>query len=139
MPEGYGGFQATPGYQFQLDEGQRMAQTGVAGQQGLLSGAALEALQARGQGLANQEYGNYYNRLTGLADVGQAAAGNQAMASQNAAGTIGNIFSNMGQSAANMHTNIGNAKSAATAGVFNNLSQGINQGLGAWQYMKGLE
>lgn len=59
-------FQAGPGYQFQLDQGndainRRRASAGM-----LNSGNAdIDALKF-GQGLANQEYGNWQNRLQGF-------------------------------------------------------------------------
>ena len=40
----------------------------------LNSGATLKALQARGQQLGNVDFGTYYNRLLGIASLGQNAA-----------------------------------------------------------------
>jgi hypothetical protein len=40
----------------------------------LLSGAQLKAAQRYNQGMASQEFGNFFNRLQGLAGMGQNAA-----------------------------------------------------------------
>ena len=84
-------FQTDPGYQFARDEALKATerQQGTGGYQG--SGNVLTALQNRASGLAQQQYGNYVNRLAPFlgyslgaggalagADIGQgtATAGN---------------------------------------------------------------
>lgn len=67
-------FQTSPGYDFAFDEGMRATEGSAAARGGLLSGGTLKALQARGQGLANQEYGSYLDRFLGLAGIGENAA-----------------------------------------------------------------
>ena len=123
----YGGFQATPGYQFQLDQGLGAIDRSAASRGGLFSGATLKAAQGYGQGLANQEYGTYLNRLSGLAGSGQAAAGQQGAAAQN-----------YGAGASNALANYGNASAAGAIGFGNAINSGIGNALGVWQYMKGL-
>ena len=54
--------QATPGYQFQLQQGQQAANMGAAARGGLLSGAQQQALQRFGQGLAATGFENAWNR-----------------------------------------------------------------------------
>lgn len=126
-------FEADPGYQFRMDEGMRGVEGGAAARGGLLSGAALKAIQKYGQGLASQEYGNAYNRYTsnqtnqynklmGLVGSGQGAA----QQTSNAAGAFG-------QSQANNLIQGGNAAAAGTMGAANNLVGGINQGFNAYQ------
>ena len=58
-------FEKDPGYQFRMDEGNRSIQGSAAAQGGLLSGAAMKAMQKYSQGYASNEYGNAYNRFTG--------------------------------------------------------------------------
>lgn len=58
-------FEKDPGYQFRMDEGARAVDSGAAARNGLLSGAAMKAMQKYGQGFASNEYGNAYNRFTG--------------------------------------------------------------------------
>ena len=123
----YGGYEATPGYQFQLDQGIGAIDASAASRGGLFSGATMQAAQTYGQGLANQNYGEYLNRLTGQATSGQAAAGNQAAAGQNYA-----------TGASNALANYGNAAAAGAIGVGNALNAGINNGLGIWQYQNAL-
>jgi hypothetical protein len=65
-----GNFQTSPGYQWQLEQGLRAVDAGAAGQGMLRSGATLKAEQEYGQGLANQDFTNYYNRLFGLSQLG---------------------------------------------------------------------
>lgn len=121
-PEGYTGFQASPGYQFAVDEGTRALEGSAAASGNLRSGATMKALQDRGVGMANQEYGNWMNRLSGIAGMGQAAAGNQAAAAQNFATNAGNAMSA-----------IGNAQSAGAIATGNAWSNGINNVMGAYQ------
>lgn len=65
-----GNFTASPGYQWQLDQGLRAVDAGAAAHGMLRSGATLKAEQTYGQGLANQDFTNYYNRLYGLSQLG---------------------------------------------------------------------
>lgn len=122
-PEGYGGFQETPGYQFARSEGLNAVEGSAAGRGGLYSGATMQALQERGTGLANQEYGNYVNRLTGLAGSGQNAAAGMGAANQAYSNQAGNALGNYG-----------NAAAAGAIGVGNAINQGIGNYLGYQQF-----
>lgn len=70
-------FQAGPGYQFAMDQGTQAALRGASAGGSLTSGNTLTALAQFGQGLANQEYGSWLDRLSGAAGQGLAAAGGQ--------------------------------------------------------------
>jgi len=92
-------FQQSPGYQYQLDQGLKAVERRNAATGTLLGGNTLRELQETGQGLANQDYYNYINTLTGQAGIGQNAATNQAnivagigsqLAGYNYAGGMGN-------------------------------------------------
>lgn len=61
-------FEADPGYQFRLSEGNKAVQASAAARGGLFSGATGTALQDYSQGLASQEYGNAYNRFADQRD-----------------------------------------------------------------------
>lgn len=122
----YGGFEASPGYKFALDQGQTAIDGSAAARGNVFSGATLKAQQEFGTGLAQQEYGNFLNRLTGQASQGQAAAGNIATAGSNYASGAGNALANMG-----------NAQAAGYIGQANALNGAINNGLTAWGYMNG--
>jgi hypothetical protein len=92
-----------------------------------MSGRTLQDLATFNMGMANQEYGNFLNRLTGMSGQGFAAAGAQANAANNAA-----------QGTSNAMAGIGNAQAAGAIGVGNALSGTINNGLSLWQYQRGV-
>ena len=124
-PQGYAGFQATPGYKFQVDQGNASVNALAGAQGGLDSGKTRMDLMKFGQGVANQEYGNYLNRLQGIQAVGTAAAGNQA-----------NAGANYASGASNALANRGNAQSAGAIGAGNAWQNAISNGIGLWQYQK---
>jgi hypothetical protein len=55
-------FEAEPGYQFRMGEGQANVNNKMAASGSLLSGAAMKALTRFNQDYASNEYGNSYNR-----------------------------------------------------------------------------
>lgn len=124
-PEGYGGFQTTPGYDFRRQQGIDAIDASAATRGGLMSGKTLQDLTTFGDGLASQEYGNYMQRLAGLTDMGMGAAGMQATAGNNAAAGVSNALANIGNAQAAGAIGQGNA----LAGMMNNLS-------GAFGYMR---
>ena len=63
-------FTASPGYQYQLDQGLKAVDHGAAARGILRSGATLQAEQTLGANLANQDFGSYLGRLNGLAGIG---------------------------------------------------------------------
>lgn len=67
-------FTQSPDYSFAFNQGlQALQRSGAAGGTGL-SGGQVKAATEFGQGLASQQYGNYVNRLLGLAQLGTGAA-----------------------------------------------------------------
>ncbi len=112
-------FQQSPGYQYQLDQGLRAVDAGAAAKGMLRSGATLKAEQTLGNNLAAQDFGAYYNRLAGLAGLGQNAAagvgtaGNQTAAGQaqtgvSAASTQSSLYGQAAQGIGNAIGNYGN-------------------------------
>ncbi len=93
--------QMDPGYGFRLSEGMKALERQQAARGGLLSGGAIKAGQRYAQDVASQEYGNAYNRLAQLANVGPAAAGVTNALGQNYATGAGNLMSQQGQVGAN--------------------------------------
>lgn len=73
--EDYSAFRESPGYQFNVNEGLRALERAGAtpGGTGRYSGATLKALQERGMGLADQEFGGYLDRLGGLFNLAYGA------------------------------------------------------------------
>ena len=112
-------FQASPGYQFRLDQGMDAIQNSAAARGQLGAGNTLKAIQGYGQGLASEEFNNYTNRLSALAGVGQTAATNLGTLGANAAGQAGNAT--MAAGAARASGYVGQAN--AVNGGLNQLSQ----------------
>lgn len=124
----YGGFTATPGYDFRLQSGQDSINALAGAQGSILSGRTLQDLSKFNQGIASDEYNAFLGRLGGLVDMGQASAGNQAQA--------GNAFA---AGASNALAAKGNAASAGAIGVNNALQQGLQTGMGLHMYQSGLQ
>lgn len=121
------GFQNSPGYQYQMDEMSRAVQNSAAARGQLGSGATLKALQRNAQGLASQDYWNYYNsnrqsvmdrqnsdqtrvnNLQNLAGMGQNAANQSGQFGQNAASNAGNMMTQSAAATASGMTGAANA------------------------------
>jgi hypothetical protein len=119
-----------PSFKFQMDQGQQAIERSAAARGTLLTGGTMKGLARFGQGLAstfddkyyNRDRGEYqqaydifnnnqtgqYNRLAGLAGLGQTSAGQ-----------LGGAGSSYGQSGGNTMTDIGNARAAGTVGSAN--------------------
>lgn len=129
-PDGYAqamqDFQASPGYQFQLSEGLRAVDASASSRGMLSSGATQKAAQRYGQGLASQDFGQYYNRLLGITQLGQnSAAGVGAQGIQ-----TGNAMA-----AGALNTGAGIAQTTASAGstqasIYGNTARGLGDQLG---------
>jgi hypothetical protein len=126
--------EATPGYQFTLQEALKQGQNSFASRGLAGSGAAIKGAQDRAAGLASQTYNqqlaNYmgqnmqeYNMLMGPAGLGQAAAAGQAAVGQQFAAQIGQH-----------QQNIGTAWGAGAVGAGNALNSGFQNAMG-WGMM----
>jgi|GEM_PF-540357 len=126
-------FEASPGYQFRLDEGNKAMERMASARGMRFSGAAAKDAMRFGQGIGSQEYGNFVGRETdqfnrsygvyqdqmnamrGLAGTGQNATQAQISAGNNyASGVSANAF------------NRGNAQAQGAIGVGNAFAGGIN-------------
>lgn len=126
--------QNTPGYQFQLQQGNQAIQRSAAAQGGLLSGAAAKAMDQYSQGLAGTTYQNQfndylansnqqYNQLMGVANIGQNATNATVGVGQNTANQVAN----------NQVSGITGAAAATASGVMgaaNSLNSGLSNYLG---------
>lgn len=101
-------FQASPGYQYTLNQAQSATNNGAAAKGGLVGGNTAMALQSNASGLANQDYQSYIANLMGLQQTGLSAGNTQAQLGQN-----------YGTTYANNLIGIGNAQSAGTIGAAN--------------------
>jgi len=84
-PGNYNAFFASPDYQFRLDQQQQALDRSNASKGMLLSGAQQKATARYSGDLASGEFGNWYNHLASLANIGQTATNNL----QNAGSTYG--------------------------------------------------
>ena len=117
---GYGGgdaqqnllaqIQNSPDYQFALQQGTLGLDRSAAARGQLLGGGHQKDLMAFGQGLASQQFGNYFNRLMQIAGIGSSAAGAGA-----------NTASQFGQTGGNTMQQIGAAQASGPVGAANAL------------------
>ncbi len=108
-PAQYGGFFASPDYQFRRDESLKAANAGLSSRGLLNSGAAVRAKTALAGNLASSEFGDWWNRLAGVAGVGQAATNTTSAAGQNAANSISQAYTNAGNARASAYMTTGAA------------------------------
>lgn len=109
-------FRSTPGYQSAFNQGVTALDRGAAARGGLYGGAAAKALTRFGQDYADQEYGNYVNRLGGLLQIGQ-----------NSAAQVGASLQPLQQSTMQGISNIGDARAAGYIGKGNAQASGFSQ------------
>lgn len=122
----FGGFIASPGYQFRLSEGMKAIERSAAARGGLRSGATMKALNDYAGGSASAEWGQYVGALGALAGIGQSA--NQA--NQQA----GQVYA---QNSAATNANLGNARASAYANTGNAINSTVGNLASAYLYSKG--
>jgi hypothetical protein len=110
-------FTASPDYQFALQQGTQAMQRSAAAGGTLISGGQLKAGQEFGQGLASQQYGNYYNRLLSLSQLGQSAASGISNSAIQSGAQIGNSIQAGGQATASGIVGSANAISGGLTGA----------------------
>lgn len=66
-------YQQSPGMQYALDQAERAITRNAAATGGLGGGNVLRALQENAVGIAQQDYNNYFNQLSGMANQGMNA------------------------------------------------------------------
>lgn len=101
-------FQTSPGYDFRLQQGTNAINQNAAAGGTLNSGKHELDLMRFGQGLGSEEFGNYYNRLMGLAGGGAGATGQAVQLGQGYGDNSSNIALGQGQQQASAYNNIGN-------------------------------
>ena len=119
--------QMDPGYGFRLSEGMKALDRQAAARGGLMSGGALKAAQRYGQDYASNEFGNAYNRLANLADLGPRSAGVMSNMGQNYANAAGQNLMAGGQAVGQGYMNAGNARASGYIGGANAISGGLGQ------------
>ena len=118
----YQGFQKTPGYDFQLQEGQKAIDRAASASGRLHSGATVKAGQRFAQGLADQSYNNHLNRLASLAGAGQVATGTAVNLGQSNANALSNLQLQKGNAQASSFNAIGGAANNAFDNTIGGLS-----------------
>jgi hypothetical protein len=130
-PAGYArataNFQANPGYQFQMDQGQQALNRGHAAAGNLNSGNADADTLKFSQGLANQSYGGYLAGLQPYLGGQQSATAGAANAAAGLGQGLNQSYQGQGGAANANYTGQGASNAAAT---MNNYNIGKNQ-LGA--------
>ena len=132
-------FEKDPGYEFRLAEGEKGMNRSLAARGGLLSGAAVKEAGRYNQGYASNEYQNAYNRYTndqtniynrlmGVANMGQNAAAQQASSNQMNANQVGQYNSNIGDAKANASVNQGIFANQGLSSMMGSSFGGANTG-----------
>lgn len=96
----FSAFYNSPDYNFARTEGQRGVEQSAAARGGAAGGNALRALSDYNQGLASQQFGNYFNRLAGIAGIGQSSTQSLGQLGAQYSGNISNLMSGIGQTRA---------------------------------------
>lgn len=131
---------ATPGYQFQLQQGLKSLQNSAAARGGLLTGGTSKAINDYAQGQASTNYGNTYNQAlqayqanfgdqSSLAGQGLNAATSLSSLGQQNANSSGNILQTSAQQQAQQIDNAGAARASGYAAQGNILGGAVS-GLG---------
>jgi len=128
-----------PGTQFRFDQANKALERSAAAKGNLMSGGTLKALAGYNQDMASQEYGNAYNRwksnqdttynrLAGLAGLGQTSTQATGQAGQNYANAAGQY-------------GIGGAQAIASGNIAgaNAIASGFNNGVNNWMQYQQLQ
>lgn len=95
--------QNSAAYQWRFNQGLQGLDRSAAARGNLFSGGHHADVLGYGQGMASQEYTDQWNRLAGLAGVGQTTASNLGSFGANAASNVGNALGNIGQARQSMY------------------------------------
>lgn len=140
--------EATPGYQFTLQQGELALQNSAAARGGALSGGTAKDITRYAEGLADTTYSdvfqraltqyttafnvfqanqaNKYNRLAGVAGTGQTAATTLGSEGAAAANNVSSTLLASGQQIGNSIQNAGAATASGYVGATNAITSGLN-------------
>lgn len=125
--------QNAPGYQFALQQGLRGTNNQLAAQGLGLSGAQAKGLSTFATGLADQTYGEQFNRALSKYNTNISTAQNNVTnlqqllnTGQNAAAQTGAQGIQAANQIGNYQTQAGNAQAAGIAGIGNAVNSGVN-------------
>jgi hypothetical protein len=111
-----------PSYQWRFNQGQAALDRSAASRGMLLSGAQLKASQEYGGNAASQEYGAQFNRVSGMANQAQSAAGTVANLQQGQGTALANLATGRGSALGNMAIGQGTALNSLGQTNLSNLS-----------------
>jgi hypothetical protein len=125
--------QATPGYQFTLNQGLKSVQNSAAARGLGVSGAAMKGAANYATGLADSTYNDVFNRALQTFNTNYSSAANNVNrlagivgSGQNAAATNGSLGAQAVGNIGNTLTSGANAQAAGTIGSANAISSGLN-------------
>lgn len=143
----------TPGYQFELTQGEQQLQNSAAANGSLLTGGTAKAINDYAQGTASSNYqqtftnaltqyqtayntfqnnqANTFNRLSTESGGGQTVAAELGQAGQAAASDVGNIDVNLGSQIGQNLQNSAAATASGYVGGANALTGGLNSAIGS--------
>jgi hypothetical protein len=131
-------FQADPGYQFRLQQGTGNIVNNKAVNGLLQSGSALKALDTFNSGLASQEYGNWWNRQTGLVNTGLQAEGLYAGVGTNATNNMQQATMTNGANQGGAAIATGNAIGSGFGSIADLIAHYNGGGSGSSSYSSGI-
>ena len=108
-----------PGYQFARTQGLKSVQNSAAARGLGSSGAALKGAANFATGLADQTFGNQFNRIMGLTNLGQTAAAQGGQIGSSMLGSLSGAYTGIGNAQAQGYNSVANAISGGAQGLSN--------------------
>ncbi|GGE36370.1 hypothetical protein GCM10007276_12310 [Agaricicola taiwanensis] len=124
-------FQTGPGYEFAQDAAAKAGARAASAGGMLNSGNAMIALADRSQGIADQEYDDWLNRMSGLTSMGAQVAGQQAGLDTGLAGLGANIALQKGNQDLQVAQGVGQAGAAGLMAGQQAAANRLNFGMSA--------
>ena len=125
----FSGFESSPDYLFARDQSLQALERGAAARGGFMGGGADADRLQLANGLASQNFGNWWGRLAQRAGQGQGTAQNLAGYGAQMAGNIGNNLMNAANARASSYAN--------TANAYNNFANQAVGAFGTWMGNRG--
>lgn len=114
-------FQTSPGFQNRLRLGLDQVEGSAAARGSLFSGNTLKGLEDYRQNLAANEYNNFFNQYSGIADNRLNRLAAMGGVGQTATNNLTNLNTMQGQNLSNMFMNQGNINAGLSMAPFNSL------------------
>lgn len=133
----FSGFEASPGYNFRKEEGEKAIERGAAARGMSLSGAQMKDLGRFNQGLASTEYGNWFNRMSGLRGEGIGMENTLANIGMNTASGVAGAQTGRAGARASGYMAKANIKSALSNRLLDAGIQAATMGMGGMPGMGG--